>query len=51
MEKRPRHAWMLLVLFPLGFGAWVPLVAGLRALAHGEIAGLLFLSEATSRPT
>jgi hypothetical protein len=22
---------MLLVLFPLGFGAWVPLVAGLRA--------------------
>ena len=29
--KRPRHAWMLLVLFPLGFGAWVPLVAGLRA--------------------
>jgi 4-amino-4-deoxy-L-arabinose transferase-like glycosyltransferase len=31
MTKRPRHAWMLLVLFPLGFGAWVPLVAGLRA--------------------
>jgi Helix-hairpin-helix motif len=31
MTKRPRHAWMLLSLFPLGFGAWVPLVAGLRA--------------------
>lgn len=31
MKTRPRHAWMLLVLFPLGFGAWVPLVAGLRA--------------------
>jgi 4-amino-4-deoxy-L-arabinose transferase-like glycosyltransferase len=31
MTKRPRHAWMLLALFPLGFGAWVPLVAGLRA--------------------
>jgi Helix-hairpin-helix motif len=29
--KRPRHAWMLLALFPLGLGAWVPLVAGLRA--------------------
>jgi 4-amino-4-deoxy-L-arabinose transferase-like glycosyltransferase len=29
--KRPRHAWMLLVLFPLGFGTWVPLVAGFRA--------------------
>jgi Helix-hairpin-helix motif len=29
--KRPRHAWMLLSLFPLGLGAWVPLVAGLRA--------------------
>jgi Helix-hairpin-helix motif len=29
--KRPRHAWMLLVLLPLGFGTWVPLVAGLRA--------------------
>ena len=31
MTTRPRHAWMLLCLFPLGFGAWVPLVAGLRA--------------------
>jgi DNA uptake protein ComE-like DNA-binding protein len=31
MTERLRHAWMLLVLFPLGFGAWVPLVAGLRA--------------------
>ena len=31
MTTRPRHAWMLLCPFPLGFGAWVPLVAGLRA--------------------
>jgi hypothetical protein len=33
MQSAPmkRHAWMLLVLFPLGFGVWVPLVAGVRA--------------------
>lgn len=29
---RPRHhPWMLLALLPLGFGAWVPIVAGVRA--------------------
>jgi hypothetical protein len=31
VTKRSRHAWMLLVLLPIGFGVWVPLVAGLRA--------------------
>jgi hypothetical protein len=29
--KPRRHAWMLWCLLPLGFGAWVPLVAGIRA--------------------
>ena len=28
---RRRHAWMLLSLIPIGFGTWVPIVAGLRA--------------------
>jgi hypothetical protein len=26
-----RHRWMLLCLVPIGFGTWVPIVAGLRA--------------------
>src|SRR5512132_927643 len=28
---RRRHLWMLLCLIPIGFGTWVPIVAGLRA--------------------
>jgi DNA uptake protein ComE-like DNA-binding protein len=29
--SRRRHRWLLLCLLPLGFGTWVPIVAGLRA--------------------
>jgi 4-amino-4-deoxy-L-arabinose transferase-like glycosyltransferase len=45
--KRRRHAWMLLCLAPLGFGAWVPLVAGLRARRPLWIAlGIVFCAVA-----
>jgi hypothetical protein len=42
-----RHVWMLLCLLPLGFGAWVPLVAGLRARRPVWVAlGIVFVAVA-----
>jgi 4-amino-4-deoxy-L-arabinose transferase-like glycosyltransferase len=49
MTKRPRHAWMLLVVFPLGLGVWVPLVAGLRARRPLWVAlGILYCAMVTA---
>jgi hypothetical protein len=31
VPRRRHHAWMLWCIAPIGFGAWVPLAAGLRA--------------------